>query len=65
MLVYDTAPELLDELPMNDWDFGVVTDLVDLDGKTVIDAGAGEADSLSRGGETLPCRQLCHRGDPA
>jgi SAM-dependent methyltransferase len=41
MLVYDTAPELLDELPMNDWDFGVVTDLVDLDGKTVIDAGAG------------------------
>jgi SAM-dependent methyltransferase len=41
MLVYDTAPELLDALPTNDWDFGVVTDLVDLDAKTVIDAGAG------------------------
>jgi hypothetical protein len=41
LLVYDTAPELLDVLPANDWDFGVVTDLVDLNGKTVIDAGAG------------------------
>ena len=41
LLVYDTAPELLDALPTNDWDFGVVTDLADLDGKTVIDAGAG------------------------
>lgn len=41
LLVYDTAPELLDALPTNDWGFDVVTDLVDLDGKTVIDAGAG------------------------
>ncbi len=41
LLVYDTAPELFDALPMNDWDFGAVTALVDLDGKTVIDAGAG------------------------
>ena len=41
VLVYDTAPELLDALPMNDWGFGAVTALVDLDGKTVIDAGAG------------------------
>ena len=41
LLVYDTAPELLDALPTNDWDFGVVADLVDLGGKTVIDAGAG------------------------
>ena len=41
LLIYDTAPELLDALPTNDWDFGIVTDLVDLDGKTVIDAGAG------------------------
>jgi hypothetical protein len=41
LLVYDTAPELLDALPTNDWDFGVVTELVDLDRKVVIDAGAG------------------------
>jgi ubiquinone/menaquinone biosynthesis C-methylase UbiE len=41
LLVYDTAPELLDALPMNDWDFAAVSALVDLDGKTVIDAGAG------------------------
>ena len=41
MLVYDTAPELLDAASTNDWDFGVVTELVELDGKTVIDAGAG------------------------
>ena len=41
LLVYDTAPELLDAPPTNDWDFGVVADLVDLDGKTMIDAGAG------------------------
>jgi ubiquinone/menaquinone biosynthesis C-methylase UbiE len=26
---------------VHDWDFGIVTDLVDLEGKTVIDAGAG------------------------
>jgi Methyltransferase domain len=41
MLVYDTAPELLDALPTNAWDFGVVHELVDLADKTVIDAGAG------------------------
>ncbi len=41
LLVYDTAPELFDALSMNDWDFGAVTDLVDLNDKTVIDAGAG------------------------
>jgi SAM-dependent methyltransferase len=41
LLVYDTAPELYDALPTNDWDFGAVTALVDLDGRTVIDAGAG------------------------
>jgi hypothetical protein len=41
LLVYDTAPELLDALPTNDWDLGVVHDLVDLADRTVIDAGAG------------------------
>ena len=41
LLVYTTAPELFDALAMNDWDPRVITDLVDLDGMTVIDAGAG------------------------
>jgi hypothetical protein len=41
LLVYDTAPELYDALPMHHWDFGVITALAYLDGKTVIDAGAG------------------------
>jgi hypothetical protein len=41
LLVYDTAPEIYDALPVHDWDFGSVTDAVDLDGKIVIDAGAG------------------------
>jgi len=41
LIAYDTAPELYDAISVHEWDFGVVTDLVDLDGKTVIDAGAG------------------------
>jgi len=41
LLVYDTAPELLDALPTNDWDFGVVHELVHLADRTVIDVGAG------------------------
>ena len=41
LLVYDTAPELYDALPVHDWDFAVVHDLVDLADKVVIDAGAG------------------------
>lgn len=41
LLAYVTAPEAYDALPTNDWDAEVVSDLVDLDGKTVIDAGAG------------------------
>ena len=41
LLVYDTAPQLYDALPTNDWDFAVVHDLVDLTDRTVIDAGAG------------------------
>ena len=41
LLVYDTAPGLLDALPTNAWDFAVVHDLVDLAHRTVIDAGAG------------------------
>lgn len=40
-IVYDTSPELYDALPVHDWEFSVVTDVVDLHGKTVIDAGAG------------------------
>jgi hypothetical protein len=41
LLVYVTAPETYDAMPTNDWDVSVVAELVDLDGKTVIDAGAG------------------------
>jgi SAM-dependent methyltransferase len=41
LLVYDTAPELLDALPTNDWDVAVVHELVDLADRIVIDAGAG------------------------
>jgi SAM-dependent methyltransferase len=41
LLVYDTRPDLYDALATNDWDFGVVADMVELDGMTVIDAGAG------------------------
>lgn len=41
LLVYDTAPELLDGLPSNGWDFAAVHELVDLADKVVIDAGAG------------------------
>ena len=41
LLVYATAPELFDALAMKEWDPRVLTDLVDLDGMTVIDAGAG------------------------
>jgi SAM-dependent methyltransferase len=41
LLVYDTAPELYDALPVHDWDFAVVHEMVDLADKVVIDAGAG------------------------
>ena len=41
LIIYDTAPELYDALAVHDWDFGLATAAVDLDGRTVIDAGAG------------------------
>ena len=40
-LVYVTAPEVYDALPLNAWDFEVVAGLVNLEAKVVIDAGAG------------------------
>ncbi len=41
LLVYNKCPELYDGLDFHAWDFGEVTDIVALDGKVVIDAGAG------------------------
>jgi SAM-dependent methyltransferase len=41
MLVYNKSPEVYDRLPFHGWDFAEVTSLVDLTGRTVIDAGAG------------------------
>jgi SAM-dependent methyltransferase len=40
-IVYDTAPEMYDALPLHDWDFQAIANVVELDGMTVIDAGAG------------------------
>ena len=39
--VYVKAPEMYDAHPLQDWDFAVITDEVDLTGSVVIDAGAG------------------------
>ncbi|MFV1989242.1 MAG: class I SAM-dependent methyltransferase [Acidimicrobiales bacterium] len=40
-IVYQRAPELYDMLPIHDWDFSAVTNVVDITAKTVLDAGAG------------------------
>ncbi len=40
-IAYQRAPELYDVLPIHDWDFSAVTNVVDITGKTVLDAGAG------------------------
>lgn len=41
LIVYNKCPEVYDRLPFHDWDFAEVTSIVDLEGKTVIDCGAG------------------------
>jgi hypothetical protein len=41
LLVYNKCPEVYDGLPFHNWDFSEVTAIVDLNGKTVIDAGSG------------------------
>lgn len=40
-IVYQRAPEYYDAKATHDWDLAAVTELVTLDGKVVIDAGAG------------------------
>lgn len=41
LLVYNKCPEVYDGLPFHGWDFGEITSLVNLEGKTVIDGGSG------------------------
>jgi SAM-dependent methyltransferase len=41
MIVYSKCPDVYDSLEFHDWDFSQVTSIVSLEGKTVIDAGAG------------------------
>ena len=41
LLVYNKCPEIYDALEFHEWDFNEVTDIVSLDGKTVIEGGAG------------------------
>jgi len=40
-IAYDTAPELYDAISVHAWDFEAVNDVVELDDRIVIDAGAG------------------------
>jgi len=41
LLVYQKCPEVYDNQPFHAWDFNEVTSITPLDGKTVVDAGAG------------------------
>lgn len=41
LIVYNKCPDLYDALPFHGWSFHEVTDLVDLQGKTVLDCGSG------------------------
>jgi hypothetical protein len=41
LLVYNKHPEAYDELSFHDWDFDEVTAITSLDGKIVVDGGAG------------------------
>jgi hypothetical protein len=41
LLVYNRCPKVYDSLEFHSWDFGEITSVTKLDGKTVIDAGAG------------------------
>lgn len=41
LLIYNKCPEAYDKLPFHDWDFREVTIITPLNGKTVIDSGAG------------------------
>jgi len=41
LVVYNKCPEVYDALPFHGWPFSEVTDLVSLEGKTVLDCGSG------------------------
>jgi hypothetical protein len=41
ILVYQRCPEVYDALEFHDWDFGEVTGITPLEGKTVVEGGAG------------------------
>ena len=41
LIMYQRAPDTYDAESQIEWDIGAVTEVVDLDGKTVVDAGAG------------------------
>jgi SAM-dependent methyltransferase len=41
LLVYNKCPEVYDALEFHNWDFTEVTSVVSLDGKSIIDSGAG------------------------
>jgi ubiquinone/menaquinone biosynthesis C-methylase UbiE len=41
LLVYNRYPEVYDSLAFHNWDFSEITSLTPLEGRTVIDAGAG------------------------
>jgi ubiquinone/menaquinone biosynthesis C-methylase UbiE len=41
LLVYNKCPEVYDALEFHGWDFGQVTSITSLEGKRVVDAGAG------------------------
>jgi ubiquinone/menaquinone biosynthesis C-methylase UbiE len=41
MLIYNKCPEVYDELEFHHWDFAEVTMITPLDGKVVVDVGAG------------------------
>jgi len=41
LLVYNACPEVYDSLEFHDWDFDEVTNITSLEGKTVIEGGAG------------------------
>lgn len=41
LIVYNKFPDLYDKLPFHNWDFAEITRISELDGKIVIDGGAG------------------------
>ena len=41
LLTYNRCPEVYDSLAFHQWDFAEVTEMTPLDGKTVVDTGAG------------------------